>query len=352
MGLSFRKSFKVGPVRLNLSRSGLGMSTGVKGFRVGVGPRGNYVQGGHDGVYFHQSLSAAKRGNKQPERPLLASDGMCEIESGNVEQMSDEQSSDLLNTLNQAQRRIQLFPLVLILAIITSPFLFPLLILVPLALYARHIDVTKGTVILTFETDTKAKKAFEEMARVFQDVMQCERIWHIEAEGKNADLKRSAGGAQTSVKRTVIRPSMGTPKIISSTIQVPVLKAGRQTLYFFPDRVLIFDRKKVGAVPYDTLMAAVSKTRFIESGSVPKDAEVVGTTWQYVNKSGGPDRRFANNRELYIALYGELALKSETGLNELFHTSTADPLHAFAAALQGMKDLGSSEAILPSLTVD
>lgn len=35
MGFRFRKSFKIAPgIRLNLSKSGIGMSAGVKGFRV------------------------------------------------------------------------------------------------------------------------------------------------------------------------------------------------------------------------------------------------------------------------------------------------------------------------------
>ncbi len=35
MGFRFRKSFKIAPgIRLNMSKSGIGMSAGVKGFRV------------------------------------------------------------------------------------------------------------------------------------------------------------------------------------------------------------------------------------------------------------------------------------------------------------------------------
>lgn len=41
MGFRFRKSIRLGKhTRLNLSKSGVGVSTGVKGFRVGVGPKG------------------------------------------------------------------------------------------------------------------------------------------------------------------------------------------------------------------------------------------------------------------------------------------------------------------------
>ena len=34
MGLRLRKSVKIGPVRVNLSKTGIGYSTGVKGYRV------------------------------------------------------------------------------------------------------------------------------------------------------------------------------------------------------------------------------------------------------------------------------------------------------------------------------
>ena len=62
MGIFFRKSFRLGPLRLNLSQSGLGVSAGVKGAHIGVGPRGPYVSGGKGGIYFRESL-----GTKQEE---------------------------------------------------------------------------------------------------------------------------------------------------------------------------------------------------------------------------------------------------------------------------------------------
>jgi len=58
MGIFLRKSFSAGPVRFNISKSGLGVSAGVKGLRVGVGPRGAVVSGGRKGVYFRKSLSS------------------------------------------------------------------------------------------------------------------------------------------------------------------------------------------------------------------------------------------------------------------------------------------------------
>jgi hypothetical protein len=67
MGWYLRKSVKMGPLRLNFSKRGVGFSTGVKGFRIGTGPRGPYVAGGRGGVYFRQSLRArAQRAVRTP----------------------------------------------------------------------------------------------------------------------------------------------------------------------------------------------------------------------------------------------------------------------------------------------
>lgn len=59
MGWYLRKSVRMGPVRWNLSKSGIGMSVGVRGLRVGTGPRGSYIAGGRGGLYFRQPLGRA-----------------------------------------------------------------------------------------------------------------------------------------------------------------------------------------------------------------------------------------------------------------------------------------------------
>jgi hypothetical protein len=57
MGFYLRKSFRLGPLRLNLSKSGLGASVGVKGARVGVDAKGKgYVAGGRGGLYFRERI--------------------------------------------------------------------------------------------------------------------------------------------------------------------------------------------------------------------------------------------------------------------------------------------------------
>ena len=55
MGFYLRKSFKLGPVRLNLSKSGLGASFGIKGFRYGINAQGKeYIHAGRYGLYYRK----------------------------------------------------------------------------------------------------------------------------------------------------------------------------------------------------------------------------------------------------------------------------------------------------------
>jgi Protein of unknown function (DUF4236) len=61
MGFYIRKSFRAGPIRFNLSKSGIGLSTGIKGFRVGMGSRGAYISGGAHGIYFRENLGTGRK---------------------------------------------------------------------------------------------------------------------------------------------------------------------------------------------------------------------------------------------------------------------------------------------------
>src|SRR5262252_8920927 len=62
MGLFFRKGFKLGPLRLNLSKSGIGASIGVKGARVGINAKGKtYLAAGRGGLYYRKQFSGVTK---------------------------------------------------------------------------------------------------------------------------------------------------------------------------------------------------------------------------------------------------------------------------------------------------
>jgi len=61
MSFFLRKSFSAGPIRLNLSKSGLGVSAGVTGARLGINKNGAYVHGGRHGLYYREQLGKRHR---------------------------------------------------------------------------------------------------------------------------------------------------------------------------------------------------------------------------------------------------------------------------------------------------
>lgn len=176
------------------------------------------------------------------------------------------------------------------------------------------------TVVLFYDFDPDMEAAYAHLHSAASQLASCAAAWHIEASGKAHDRKYHAGASDlVRRKNTFIRKAE--PPYVKTNIETVAVGVGRQTLHFFPDRVLVYDKNGVGAVGYRELRIDVGATRFIESESVPRDAEVVDRTWKYVNKSGGPDRRFKDNKELPVCRYEEITLSSQTGLNEVLQLS-------------------------------
>jgi hypothetical protein len=73
---------------------------------------------------------------------------------------------------------------------------------------------------------------------------------------------------------------------------------------------------------------------FHETDGVPSDANIAGYTWAKTNKNGSPDRRFKDNYQIPICIYGDITFKSETGVTEEYMVSNADAAQAFAEAVK------------------
>jgi hypothetical protein len=365
MGLYIRKSLRVGPVRFNLSKSGIGMSAGIKGLRLGTGPRGNYVHMGRGGLYFRHSLASRNDAAlpSSTRRPFPVSEAgvsvgpMEEIESGSVLQMTDGSSGELLSELNEKKKKARLLPMAIALCIAAflalsaaSPsgwLVYAGIVLsVGICWVASTQDAMRKTTVIFYNMDPDAERAYGALHDAFDQMKSCGRAWHLAARGNVLDRKYHAGAAAV-VKRGHITLKCGEPPMVKANIDVPLIPAGRQMLAFMPDRLLVFDNVGVGAIGYQELRIECAETRFIEDEALAGDATVVGKTWQYVNKKGGPDRRFKNNRELPICIYDQVSISSSSGVNEIIQLSRRGVSNAFAAAVSGMVKLQATEAKQP-----
>lgn len=348
MGFYIRKSIKAGPFRFNLSKSGVGLSVGVRGFRLGAGPRGNYVRAGVGGFYYAQTLSASRtkrsdnvydRSLYQPKPPSapdlnIIVDGiqMEEIGSTNIESMQDSSAKHILEQIQINHKKVRLsyvISLVFLIAAfgtfrISHTFAYTFFVLSIFGnILGRWIDSYRRTTVIYYDFESRVLEYYEQFVAAFNKISSCKRVWHLTSAGKiygYAQQKRNAG-ATMAITRNQFKPTFGLPVVIKSNIVVPMLPLGKKTLYFFPDFLLVVDGKNVGGVNYENLTTQIQATRFIETESVPSDTQVLDKTWKHPNKNGGPDKRFSNNRQYPICAYESILFETTTGVKELIEYS-------------------------------
>lgn len=349
MQFYIRKSISAGPFRFNFSKGGVGVSVGVRGLRIGTGPRGHYIHAGIGGLYYRASLGKAGKPKVSASRPQhvpqisLEQDdvAMVEVDSGDVMLMRDETFDELLDEINSKSRQVRMSS-----ALFWTPSVVgaiagalsggPGLLLVALALpgwaLGRWLDSYRRSTVLYYDLEGDAEAAYSKVAEGFDGLMQCAGKWHIEAGGAVTNLtvwKRNAGASHL-VRRKPTSLAYELPSFIKSNISPPALSVGKQVMYFMPDVVLVKDGGRVGAVDYRDLHVWWQDSRFIEDGRVPSDATIVGHTWKHPNKSGGPDRRFRDNKQIPICLYETIHFQSNSGVNELVEFSRTGRAADFA----------------------
>jgi hypothetical protein len=349
MGWYLRKSLSFGPVRLNLSKSGLGYSVGVKGARIGTGPRGNYIHMGRYGLYYRQSLSQGAHSEVAPRKPVptYPDNGTTVIGSviatADVSGLQDTSAEGLLSHIREQHQKTLIAPwvtagstLILIAMFAREVSLWLIALCAVLTLLAHlmvsRFDKGRKRVTLNYRLDASAQSAYDALLVGMKWLASCQRVWRILTRDLSSDPKYTAGATQL-INRRATPMSQRAPRFFEVNVPVWNLELGGQTLYFFPDRVLIYQGSQVGAVSYADLTATHSITTFVESDGVPSDARVVATTWRYANKGGGPDRRFANNPSIPVAEYAALTLRSQEGLNIALQCSGVSASKQFVDSL-------------------
>ncbi|MEM7049849.1 MAG: hypothetical protein AAF604_09320 [Acidobacteriota bacterium] len=273
---------------------------------------------------------------------------MQDIDSAAVSQLRDSSSEELLREIERKKKVWRWAPwvggagfLFLLWLVLAGAPDFALIVYCPLlalATWGAHQrDELEKSVVLFYELDSEMEAMFSRFCDAFDRLKSCRRVWHVEAQGDVEDWKRNAGAARL-LRRSGITLRLSTPSFLKTNLSVPVIPVGRQKLFFFPDRILIFDFAGVGAVGYGDLRLERRATPFIEDGAVPSDAQVVDHTWKFVNKRGGPDRRFRDNREIPIALYEQLHFSSRSGLNELVQVSSQGAGQGFERELRRLAE--------------
>lgn len=345
MGVFFRKSINLGAFRLNFSESGIGVSTGTRGFRYSFGPRGAFINIGRNGVYYRQRIFRQSR-NHSHSNYENAANGPDPIPTADVSELVNSNSYEILDQINQNIRKFSIGPIirwsVVIGACLTAQLpldirwwmgfaiLFPGLIIAALV---DAEDKKQRTTSLLYELRDDAEADYSRIQNACSALASSDRIWHIEGMQEAPDRKYNAGASSLIGRSVAVVNANSSPPLIATNVATPCIRTKTLNLYFFPDQILVLQGNRYGSVSYESLQVDYVSQQYIESESIPRDAQRVGTTWQYVNKDGGPDRRFTkNNPQFPVLLYGYILLSSNSGLN--VHLQVSSSLHAqeFCAA--------------------
>lgn len=331
MGFRYRKSINLGGgFRINISKSGIGYSWGTKGYRVTKTAKGTVrrtVSIPGTGISFTDETGKKQSRSSNPQQyvpPVADNDyGTQTIVNHVATDMVSDGLEDVLSAVRKALRRNKFSTAGIVFSFLLS-FFNPVFILFLLGFIIWKIYLkTAGRVGLDYTIDEDQKEAIEAHMAPMLKVANCDKIWRITQSSKVLN-KKYAAGASNSVSRSLCRATQKPSFPFKTNIPAASFKAGKETLVFFPDKLFVIQGGKVGALNYSDVSVSAHTTRFIESEQIPKDAQVVDYTWKYVNKGGGPDKRFKDNRQLPICLYGELELKSNSGLNTVLMFSHAD----------------------------
>jgi hypothetical protein len=343
MPFYFRKSISIGGIRLNFSKSGVSYSTSpIKGFRITTGQHGTYATVGSHGFYYRKRLDKPKEQPPPPSNPprqsweeswpTSASESGESIPTGDVADFVDATSETMIKEINDRKLKTRTAPFMgigcgLLSLILLCNGFESLGVIAAIATTAATVlaaihDRTQRTTFLHYEVENKDCN-FVDKQRICQLLSHSIKVWRVSEEQSTWDWKRNAG-AIALVKRKQVVVGKARPPCLETNIEVWSIDAGGTRLFFFPDYIFVLQNGVYGAVPYESLWAKASETRFVEDWYAPSDSTIAGYSWRYVRRDGGPDRRFSNNRQLPIAVYGLLVLGSSRGLNLHFQCSNKE----------------------------
>lgn len=190
------------------------------------------------------------------------------------------------------------------------------------------------------DLDDQTWLAWAEVRKTFDRLSQTAKLWDV-TSSIAVDRFRTRSAAHETVTRTPV----GLRTVIDGIVATPgggqrFENANGGDLDIFPGFMLIRDKASsdYALVDLRDLTVETYGCRFIERETVPPDAEIVGHAWHRSNKDGSPDRRFSDNFQIPITLYGEIRFRTRNGVEEAYHASHCGSALAFGNAIASFQD--------------
>lgn len=399
MSLRFRQTFTLFPgVRLNIGKRGISASIGVPGATVNIGQKGIRATVGLPGSGLsyttptlpyedkHSATNLLNPSSSEPHFDLpeavpsnipsnakiyMPQAGMNEISSASVEVLTStsllplrdliakarEQKAEVKADLQEAlaeesklkselvRRKSSLFRWFYKRRIAELEIELPQ----TQAEISRLVSWEDNTKIaITFESSDASQRAYASMVRAFDALRSSIKKWDITAD-KATDQFAERTLATRSVNRHPVTFDFSSTDLIQFTGRALRFEnVNGDDILLYPG-VAVIPRADGAFALIDLreLQISAEHRGFHEEDGVPSDCRVAGHTWAKTNKNGSPDRRFKDNYQIPICIYGNITFQSQTGVTEEYMVSNADAAQAFTEAVKRYQiSLTESEALV------
>lgn len=368
---SYRKRIKVIPgVHLNFSKSGITTSIGVRGANVTFGKKGAYLNTSVPGLRIYNRQKIADNDTNVPDsfnpNPTSTVELEDNIFSADIQEitsqdmrgikdaiiMAHEQRNELKRDLVKIKTSLLLSRFKLFLSyLFIIGFLkksIPENINIDIVAKNKAIEqldkqIEKCYVDLDIDFDSDIKVKYDKAVAAFKNLCNSKKIWDV-TSAQFEDRKVTRSAASTAVNKREVRFGLKGLEDIKSKFEVLWFKnANGADIYLYPTFVVMYSSlKSFALISLDELQFSHAPVRFVETGMVPRDSKIIDRTWAKVNKNGTPDRRFKGNYEIPVVRYGQINLKTNTGLNEEYEFSNYEYSEQFASAFLEFKGIANS----------
>lgn len=332
MGLSFRKSVSLGKgARINFSKSGVSLSSGVKGFRITQGPRGTHLSIGSNGLYYRTKLS----GPTSADAPSFPPQVEAESEEHSIIHSSPNLVSpfndELLKNTNEKIGKIsQLHFLLVLFAVLSLPAFaihtaLGAVMLIIIGFFAKqrlsiHSRLPNSSLIQQLNSSEMAKfSSGSESLLSLSD---------------SSLLKSSNGDAAIF---------LGRPNLIDTNYDAVCLTIAGTSIYFLPQQILVQIDGRYQCFPYGALSISFKEVVITGDQASPADAEIIGYRWCFARTDGSQDRRYKNNYQVPRIKYGTLKLSVGETLIFFLRASSIPKLHSFIHGLVCLSEMNMQD---------
>jgi hypothetical protein len=194
-------------------------------------------------------------------------------------------------------------------------------------------ELNNSFISLKHQSNDNILSKYKILEKCFHSLSHSEFIWDI-TTSQLIDRVKMRSFASNMINRKRVNIFLSEVDLIKNEEEAfHFQNANGGDIYIYPTLLIIVDpNKNFALLDYQDVDVEYKESHFVEEEKFPSDATQIGTTWAKVNKDGTRDKRFSNNYQIPIALYGQLHWKSVNGFNEVYQFSNSKAAREFQEA--------------------